>query len=285
MPGLEALVLLLALNDFSGARALEDTRRVVALGPRWPASEAMRKQQDWIRAEMKTAGCELTEDAFSARTPRGAVPMRNLLCRFPGTNGRALVVSGHYDTKRIEGVDFAGANDGAASAAFLVELARALRGRPHASDIILVWLDGEEAFGEWSDADSVYGSRHLAARWESEGMLRQIRALVNVDMIGDRDLVFERETYSSASLWAVMRQVARDLGLERHFAGGREWPIEDDHLPFLKRGVAALDLIDFDYGPDNAWWHAAGDTPDKLSPVSLEVTGRLVLEFLKRLDK
>jgi len=272
-----------AAAEFSGARALEDVKKIVALGPRWVNSEAMKKQQAYLAGQLKSTGCQLTEDPFTAATPVGVVPMKNLLCLFPGKNGKALVITGHYDTKQIKGVNFLGANDSGASASLLLELARALKDRPHQSDVYLVWLDGEEAYGEWSDKDSLYGSRHLAEKWQKEGVLSKITALINVDMIGDRDLVVEREQYSSASLRSTVWQVAGDLGFARNF-NGREIAIEDDHIPFLRRGVRALDLIDYDYGPDNSWWHTAADTPDKLSPQSFDIMGRVLLETLRRLD-
>ena len=269
--------------DFRGARALEDVKKIVALGPRFPASAAMIKQQAYLMEELKACGCEVLQDAFTARTPQGPVAMKNLIARFPGRNGKTLVITGHYDTKQIKGVNFLGANDGAASSAMLLELARALKDRAHQSEIFLVWFDGEEAYGEWSANDSLYGSRHLADKWQKEGVLGRVQALINVDMIGDRDLVVEQEMYSSSSLRSLVLRVAQDLGYGKYF-DGRELAIEDDHVPFLRRGVRALDLIDFDYGPNHSWWHAAGDTPDKLSANSLDVVGRVLLETLKRLD-
>jgi Zn-dependent M28 family amino/carboxypeptidase len=162
-------------------------------------------------------------------------------------------------------------------------MARALKGRPHASDLYLVWLDGEEAYGEWSATDSLYGSRHLAQKWAADGTAARIRALINVDMIGDKDLNIVTETYSYEPLRRTVWQVAAQLGRGQHFTG-QEYPIEDDHVPFLKRGVKAIDLIDFSYGPNHSWWHTAEDTVDKLSPNSFQAVGDVVLETLRRLD-
>jgi glutaminyl-peptide cyclotransferase len=185
-----------APHEFSGARALEATRKVVAFGPRPAGSPAMRKLQAWLEGELKPRGCQLVEDAFTARTPGGPVAMKNIICRFPGSSGRAVVLSGHYDTKRIPGIQFVGADDGGSSAGFLLEMAAALQGRNGRDDIYLVWFDGEEAFGQWSDTDSLYGSRHLAQRWASDGTLARIKALINVDMIGDRNLDIMQEQNS-----------------------------------------------------------------------------------------
>ncbi len=268
---------------FTGEGALAFTRQIAALGPRTSGSDAMRKLQAYILGELKRDKCQVIEDDFRASTPLGPIPMKNIVARFPGTSGRMLVVTGHYDTKSMPGTYFLGANDGGASAGFLLEMARALSGRPHKDDIYLVWLDGEEAIAQWSDTDGTYGSRHLAAKWESDGTLRRVKALINVDMIGDRNLGILYETNSSPELLKMVWTTAAELGLGRYFLseGG---PIEDDHIPFRRRGVAALDLIDFDYGPQNAYWHTDKDTVDKLSARSLEVVGRVVLAALKKLE-
>jgi Zn-dependent M28 family amino/carboxypeptidase len=210
--------------------------------------------------------------------------MANIIARFPGKPGaHALAVTGHYDTKRFN-FPFVGANDAGSSTGFLLEMARALKGQTMKHDVYLVWFDGEEAFREWSETDSLYGSRHLAEKWYRDGTLARMKALINVDMIGDKDLVLEDEQFSSAALRAIIWQAARELGYGRYF-GNRQYPVEDDHAPFLRRGVRAADLIDFNYGPDNSWWHTPADTMDKLSPASFEAVGRTVLETLRRLDR
>jgi Zn-dependent M28 family amino/carboxypeptidase len=209
--------------------------------------------------------------------------MRNLIARFPGASGRAVVITGHFDTKLYPGRHFVGANDGGASAGFLMEMAHVVATRSYKDDIYLVWFDGEEALGEWSPTDGIHGSRHLAAKWSADGTLARIKALVNVDMIGDKDLDIMEETNSSASLRREVWQIANELGYGKYFLnnGGAT---EDDHIPFLKMGVNALDLIDFNYGPDNKYWHTDQDTMDKLSGHSLEVVGNVLLDLLRRLS-
>lgn len=271
----------LAASDFSGPRALEHTRRAVAFGPRPPASAAIRNLRAYIEAQLRALHCQVKEDVFTARTPDGPVEMRNIIARFPGASGRAVVVSGHYDTKKQP--RFVGANDGGSSTGFLLELARVVAARKWNNDVYLVWFDGEEAFHEWTGADSLYGSRHLAQRWSDDGTLAQVKALINVDMIGDRNLNIVKETNSSPELLQTVWQSAYDLGYGRYFTDSAG-PIEDDHAPFLARGVNALDLIDFDYGPSNSWWHTPADTMDKLSAHSFQVVGDVLLQALARLD-
>ena len=150
-------------------------------------------------------------------------------------------------------------------------------------DFYLVWFDGEEAVARWSDYDSLYGSRHLAEKWAADETLGRIRALINVDMIGDRDLGILEDMNSSGPLRELVWRTAECLGHASHFLrnGGA---VEDDHIPFLRRAVNSLDLIDLDYGPRKTYWHTDKDTMDKLSAESFHV-GRVLLETLKELER
>ncbi len=279
-----ALAALCGGADFNGVRALESARKAVALGPRPAGSAAIAKLQAMIRAELKAAGWQVSEDVFTASTPIGKVTMRNIIGKLPGTSGRAVVFSGHYDTKAIPGVKFVGANDGGASTGFLLEMARALPTQPRKDDVLLVFFDGEEAFGEWSDTNGIYGSRHLAEVWKRDGTLLKIKALFNVDMIGDKDLRVMDELNSSASLRRLLKATARDIGYGAYFPE-QAGAIEDDHMPFIKLGVNAIDLIDFDYGPGHSYWHTEKDTMDKISAKSLQIVGEVLLEVFRRLQQ
>jgi Zn-dependent M28 family amino/carboxypeptidase len=274
---------LVAASDFSGSSALKYTAKAVEFGPRPPGSAAIRKFQQYILSTLKQCRCEVTEDNFTARTPRGQVGMKNIIARFPGTSGRAIAITGHYDTKIFD-FHFVGANDGGASAGFLLELARVLAGKPRKDDVYLVWFDGEEAFGEWSDTDGIYGSRHLAAKWAADGTARRFKALINVDMIGDKDLKIPKEANSSPALGQLVWQVAAQLGYGRKFPN-ETIAIEDDHMPFRRIGMPALNLIDFDYGPNHSWWHTPLDTMDKVSSESLQIVGDVLLETIRRLEQ
>jgi glutaminyl-peptide cyclotransferase len=269
--------------DFSGTSALEFTRKAVAFGPRPPGSAANLKLQAYIEAQLKTLHCQVSFDAFTADTPDGRVPMRNIVATFPGSSGRALVVTGHFDSKPMKGRNFVGANDAGSSTGFLLELVRVVNSMSHADDITLVFFDGEEAYGEWSDTNGIYGSRHLADKWSRDGKLGRIKALINVDMIGDKDLGIIQEGNSSPGLLKQVWQTAHDLGYGKYFLDSG-FATEDDHLPFLRKGVNALDLIDFDYGPSNEYWHTEKDTMDKLSAHSLDVVGNVLVAVLRKLQ-
>ena len=273
-------------EGFSGASAYRFAEKSVSFGARPSGSPAIAKLQDYIAAQLKSFGCEVTMPAFTATTPAGPVEMKNILCRLKGSSpsARALVVTGHYDTKRIPGVLFVGANDAGSSTGLLLELARTQARVPRKRDLWIVFFDGEEAVGQWTATDSLYGSRHQAALWASSGFLAKIDALINVDMIGDKDLNLQQDLNSSPALVKLIWGVARDLGFAKHFEDAQT-AIEDDHMPFRRRGVEAVDLIDFEYGALNRFWHTDKDTMDKLSPASLEVVGKVVTETLRRLDK
>lgn len=265
---------------FSGASAFEFTKQAVAFGPRPSGSEANRNLQAFIISELKKDDCELIDDSFTATTPKGPVPMKNIIAKFPGKSGRAIVIAGHFDTKLFPGRKFVGANDGGSSTGLLLELAHVLAHQPRIDDVYVVFFDGEEAVGEWSATDSVYGSKHLAARWQKDGTLPKVKAFILVDMIGDKNLDIKREPNSNPELTSLVWETAANLGYAAHFLN-QPLEIEDDHLPFVKLGVPAIDIIDFDYPP----WHTDDDTMDKIGAQSLEIVGKVVVETIHRLER
>ena len=276
------LLLLLAMpacaRDFDGKQALEYTRKAVEFGPRPPGSAAIHKLQAYILGQLKLRHCEVSQDDFTASTPNGPVAMKNLIARFPGKSGRAIVLTGHYDTKLLP--NFVGADDGGSSAGFLLEMAALVDGTAHKDDIYLVWFDGEEAYKEWTATDSVYGSRHLAEKWAGEGFLGRIKALVNIDMIGDADLDILPDGNSSQPLVKLIWTTAESIGYGKYFAT-QPFSTEDDHIPFVRMGVNAADVIDLDYRP----WHTPNDTMDKLSAHSFQVVGDVMAAVLKKLEE
>jgi glutaminyl-peptide cyclotransferase len=269
---------------FRGQSAFTATKQAVAFGERPSGSAANMKLRTWILSEVSALGCQVTTDAFTAQTPNGPLPMANIILRFSGTSGRALAVTGHFDTKKIPLVRFLGANDGGSSTGFLLEFARAIAKTPHRSDIYIVFFDGEEAVAQWTDRDSIYGSKHLAAKWANDGTLARLDALINVDMIGDSDLDVMNDSNSNEGLRQQMLKISGKLGYSKSFHQDRS-AIEDDHMPFAESGVNVLDVIDFTYGPNNAYWHTAQDTIDKLSAHSFQVVGDVILTLVKTLDR
>jgi len=270
--------------SFDGEAALEWTRKAVAFGPRPAGSAAQARLRHWLVSELRRLKCQVEEDSFTARTPRGPVSMTNIIARFPGASGRVVVVSGHYETYDRPGLRFVGANDGGSSTGFLLELARTLARDTLRDSVWLVWFDGEESLVNWTGEDHTYGSRRQARRWQAEGKLPSLLALINVDMIGDADLSLVYEQYSTPWLRDLVWSVAGRLGYAAHFSKSWSTAVEDDHVPFLEAGVAAVNLIDYDYGPANSYWHTERDTPDKLSAGSFQIIGRVVRETLRALE-
>jgi hypothetical protein len=265
----------------NGERAMQYVREVVGFGSRPDGSVAHEKLQAYLRDQLR--GIDLQEDSFTASTPAGRFPMRNLIAKFPGSKDGIIVVAGHYDTN-YPLKNFVGANDGGSSTGLLLELAKVLRDAPrNGYSVWLVWFDGEEAFQQWSESDSLYGSRHLAEKWEQDGTLKKVRALLLLDMIGDADLNVLRDANSTPWLLDLVHKAAAQLGNQSYFFQS-ENQVEDDHLPFARRGVPVADLIDLSYGPDNSWHHTPNDTLDKVSPKSLEIVGNTVLETIRLLD-
>ena len=271
-------------TGFSGARAFEDLKHLVGFGPRPSGSPALTQTRQWLIQELRGTGAEVEEDRFVVNTPIGAIPMDNLIAKFRGSGRETVIVAGHYDTKRFDQFRFLGANDGGSSAALLVELARVLGARRNALNYWLVFFDGEEAVRDWSATDSLYGSRHLLEKLSSSGELSRIQALILVDMIGDAQLRIPREKNSTPWLTDLVFNVARGLGYGRYFVNSQD-TADDDHMPFINAGVSAVDLIDFDYGPNNSYWHSAQDTIDHCSPQSLTIVGRVVTATLIELEK
>jgi glutaminyl-peptide cyclotransferase len=284
----KTLIALLALTipagaaGFDGAAALECTRQLVAFGPRPSGSPALKQSREFIEKKLRAAGWQVAEDSFAASTPVGSVAMVNIVARKPGSSGKAVAITGHYDTKRFP-FPFVGANDGGSSAGLLLGMANAVGPMKLKNDVYLVFFDGEEAVRDWTAKDSLYGSRHLSDKWAADGTLERIVALINVDMTGDRDLNIVAEQFSSASLRSLVWEVAARLGYAKYFSGA-EIPIEDDHVPFLRKGVRALDLIDFSYGPNHSWWHTSQDTMDKLSANSFTVVGSVLVGTVEKLE-
>jgi glutaminyl-peptide cyclotransferase len=260
-----------------GTAALRHVERLVAIGPRVAGTPGGERARAYIGGELKKLGVKVDVRAFDADTPHGRRRMANVVAMVPGRRSDVILLGGHYDTKYFKDIRFVGANDGGSSAALLLELTRRLAAAPREYTYWVVWFDGEEAFVSWTAADSLYGSRRLAADLARTGSLP--RAMVLVDMIGDRDLGILRETYSTPWLRDILWASAARLGHGRHFLE-TEMAVEDDHAPFLRAGVPAALLIDFDYPP----WHTADDTLDKVSAQSLAVVGDVVLGALPAIE-
>jgi glutaminyl-peptide cyclotransferase len=253
----------LKVNRFDGRRAFAELRRQVEMGPRPAGSAASRRLAARLRRALPRGRYE--------RVPGG---LRNVVGQLPGSKP-AVVVAAHYDTKKLPG--FVGANDGAGGTAAVLELARVLSRtkRPEgAPELRFVFFDGEEATNDKVDflLSGVRGSKAYARRHRGE-----LRALVLLDFIANRNLRLLREEGSDPALWARLRSAARRVGAQAAFPSHTQGEIHDDHTPFARDGVPAIDLIDFDF----PCWHKRCDDMTAVSARSLDISGEAVLELLR----
>jgi hypothetical protein len=271
-------------GGFDGNRAYAQVAKQVSFGPRPSGSPALAHLQDFLQSELKSYGCTVETDAFSADTPVGRLPMKNILVKIPGEKPGVILLGTHYDTLVKE--NFVGADDAASSTAVMLELARLLCPQRGRYSVWIAFFDGEEAMKSWSDSDSRYGSRQMAARLSTSGEIRKIRAFLLADLVGGRNPHFLRESSSTPALTELVWSTAAKLGYSNIFLDGTT-AIEDDHDSFLKRGIPSTDVIDLDRENDVPYWHNMGatqDTLDKISPKTLAIVGYVFLESVKQLQ-
>ena len=271
--------------SFNANRAMQYVKEIVALGPRPIGSANHKKVENYILAHLK--GDDVEQDSFDIHPTEGTFPVRNIIAKFPGTRDGIIVIASHYDTNwPLRNTSYIGANDGASSSALLLEIANQLRGKKlEGYSIWLLWDDAEESMKlPWDDPESLYGVRHLAEKWQTDGTLKKIKAFILEDMIGDADLNIEHDANSTPWLEDIILRAATQLGYQSHFFA-RTMGVTDDHMPFVERGVPSADLIDFDYGYNDVFWHTTDDTVDKLSPKSLEIVGTVTLEAVHLINQ
>jgi hypothetical protein len=266
---------------FDSSRAYEHLRRQVGFGPRPAGSAALAQTRQYILAELKAAGLQAREDAWDATTPLGRVRMVNLIATIAGRRPDRIALATHYDTKLERDFRFVGASDSASSTAAVLELGRLLKDRQNEFTIELLFFDGEEAVVDWyRNNDNTYGSRHYVETAQRTGTLAGLKALILLDMIGDRNLTIRRDSNSTPWLTDLVWAAAARLGYRANFLA-EQTTIEDDHLPFVKAGVPSVDIIDLDY----AAWHTAQDDLEHVSARSLQVVGDVVLAAWPEIEK
>jgi glutaminyl-peptide cyclotransferase len=270
-------------GGFDGKLAFEQVAKQVGFGPRPSGSQAIAQTQDYILTQLKSDGCTTEVDAFNADTPIGRLPMKNILVKIPGDDSSIILLGTHYDSLLRQDITFVGADDSASSTAVMLELARLLCAKHGKHAVWIAFFDGEEAMKSWSETDSRYGSRQMAARFAATGDLAKIKAFLLADMVGSRSLHFARESTSTPSLVDLMWATAAKLGYSQVFLNTSSGA-EDDHDSFLKRKVPSMDVIDFDRLQDVPFWHTAEDTLDKISARSLAISGHVFLETVKELQ-
>jgi Zn-dependent M28 family amino/carboxypeptidase len=274
---------------FNGERAMDHVRKQIDFGPRPPGSPQLTKTRDYISNQLKSYGFTVSLDEFTATTPQGEKKMANIVGEIAGESKTLILLTSHYDTKYYKDMLFLGANDPAASVATLLEIGRVLGSMKEKPKVTyrLVFFDGEEAFCEnWSDCgsennpDNTYGSRHYASQLSVKKELENTGAMILLDMMGYKNLELGRDPSSIRWLQDIIWQTGRELGHGKIFVDREEGVGGDDHEPFIKAGVDAVDLIQLGSYP---YWHKADDTIDKISPQSMKIVGDTVLASLPKI--
>lgn len=287
-PVQETIALRFDPAGFDGQRALREVRDFIALGPRQSGTKGAQKAARYLKERLVEMGVETIVDEFSDPTPAGEATFRNVIGIISGRNEGVIILASHYDTKSGISDDFIGANDSGSSTGLLLETARLLRRAPAVrQDILIAFLDGEECVISYGKEDGLHGSRHFAKTLTRNERADNVRAVIVLDMIGDRDLNVTIPRNSSAKLVSMVFDSAREEGKRLKFSLTTAG-ILDDHVPFLRAGMPAIVLIDFEFGSSpgkNDYWHTDRDTLDKLSAESLETVGRVLIRVLNKLTK
>jgi glutaminyl-peptide cyclotransferase len=305
---LPLLVLLLAATSlpaqkaaptarFNGQAAYTLTAQLLQVAPkRFNGSPGHMKAEEFIKQHFaaEAAKGNFETDTFTASTPAGFQTMHNYIVKYPGKKDGIIVLVTHYETNYpLRDIEFYGANDGAATTALLIEIGNVLRAHPpEGYSVWLVFDDGEEAvkcLQCWSNSDSLYGTRHLAAKWSQDGTITKIKALLVADMVADKDLNIDHSENSAPWLNDLLKVAAKNTGHSAYIFKYSEAE-EDDHLPFAQRGVPVLDVIDAHYGPStdatpDGYHHTAEDTLDKISAKSLQISGDIFLEMIRLINQ
>ncbi|MFT4648344.1 MAG: glutaminyl-peptide cyclotransferase [Glaciecola sp.] len=278
---------------YDGARAWKDMQHIVGMGPRPAGSATLEQLRFFLDAELRKVNLEPVWETFenvvpiTADTPAGKLTFTNLyadLISDLDPEAPLVMVASHMDTKFLK--DFVGANDAGSSTAAVLELARAITASTQRSvSYRFIFFDGEEAVRPfWQDPDNTYGSRHHAHEFSKKAGFQKLKAVVLLDLVGDKDLRLSPDLNSTPWLRKLFDKAIIKGGYGKHL-GARSQRLSDDHLPFRALSIPVLDLIDFEYGPDNRYWHSSDDTMDKCSEESLTAIGKMTLLGLKALSQ
>lgn len=272
---------------FDGTHAYETYLLAqMKLGPRPAGGSADRATGDYIIAQLKESKWNVETQEFSYRN----VPIRNVIGKAAEGRGPIIILGAHYDTRKLADQDKShpndpvpGANDGASGVAILLELARTLDVSKLHNEVWLAFFDAEDdgsidgCIVASPPCDPTPWPWSVGANYVAENLHNKPDAVIVIDMIGDADQNIYYESNSDAELQKQIWGAAAQLGYEKQFITEYKWSMEDDHTPFLLRGIRAVDIIDFDY----PYWHTVQDTADKVSGASLERVGRVLQTWLE----
>lgn len=263
---------------FNGDRAYQDIVHLVSLGPRTPGSEAHEQAINYFRSELQKANWTVE---IQVAEVNGHI-LKNVIARRSDMPPE-IILGTHYDSRLMADRDpdpnkqreaVPGANDGGSGTAVLLELGRVLP-----SNSVPIWL----VFFDAEDQGSIPGWQEwsLGARAFVDAFTLKPRAVVIVDMVGDKNLNILQEKQSSRRLINEIWSVAHDLGYGNYFLNEQKYTIIDDHVPFLEAGIPAIDIIDIEY----RYWHTSYDTPEHVSPISLSIVGSTLQVWIRQQRK
>ncbi|MBC8377246.1 MAG: M28 family peptidase [FCB group bacterium] len=279
---------LAAQSGFDAERAFEDLQAQCDLGPRNPNSDGAQAAIQYYSSILKPLADTLHIQNFQMDDPYSSeqLNLTNIVARFQPQKTQRIILCAHWDTRPRAEYDpsdptgpMIGANDGASGVAILLEIARQLRSNPVNPGIDIVLFDGED-YGEPRDLEHYL----LGSRYYVEHPFKPMaQRVILLDMVGDAELTIKVDPVSYRSAPRLIEEIwalANDIGYDQFqlVAGASMY---DDHVPFIEKGIQAIDIIDFEYpGPNNAYWHTHEDTPDKCSAESLEAVGNTLLSWL-----
>lgn len=286
------------ISDFDGDRAFEHVRKQVEFGPRPPGSPELEKARAYILDQLRSYGLKVTTDEFQATTPIGQKKMVNVTAELPGESNDVIIISSHYDAKYVKEFRFVGANDPGSSIGELLEVARVMTAKKERPKLTywFVFFDGEEAICfDWDQChnpnpadpnkplpDNLYGSRRYVERLVANNEIKRVRAVILFDLMGYKELRLGRDELSTTWLVDTVWQTAKQIGYGKYFVDEREGVGDDDHAPFLRAGIDALDIIQLSTYP---YWHTKDDTLDKVSAKSLKIVGDTVIASLPKIEE
>jgi len=269
-------------STIDGARVVQHAEKITEIGPHPAGSAEQMRVGLYIIEQLREIGLKAETHAFNSLTPIGPLEFINIWAVVPGNPESIIIIASHYDSKLFNEFRFVGANDGASTSGLVLELARILNtDNPFDSELWFVFFDGEEAFGEWSEQNSLYGSREFVSMLRRQNKLENVRAMILLDLVGGKNLRIEQDLLSTKWLNELFWREARELDLDQIFLPRGQTAAQDDHIPFIEAGIPAIDLIDLKY----EHWHKPEDTPDKLSAENMEKVAAVVLAALPQIEK
>jgi len=271
---------------FDAGFAMETLIKLTRFGDRPAGSENNFKQAEFIAETAAEYDAKIEKQKFTCLTPEGNKPMINVIAEVKGRKAGFIVVGCHFDSKKFNSQSgFTAANDGASGAALLITCIKAFKesGKTPLYSLRFVFFDGEECLFSYTENDGLHGSRHYVNSLEQSGELKNCKAAIVVDMIGDKDLVLTLSRDTAPDIAEKLFSSARACGMGKHVSWSRD-SILDDHVPFLKKGIPAIDLIDFDFGPGNSFWHSPGDNISNVSADSLNAAGMILLSLISEIS-